>query len=90
MDGAILPAGGLWATPRAVAELVVALLVERRLGEPGPGWQSAGPLSWHNGATRDASVFAGAMTDGRWAVVHRLNGRPDDTDRAGIALLRRA
>ncbi|MEU7084112.1 serine hydrolase domain-containing protein [Streptomyces achromogenes] len=90
MDGAILPAGGLWATPRAVAALVVALLVERRLGEPAVGWQSAGPLYWHNGATRDASVFAGATADGRWAVVHRLNGRAEDTDRAGIALLRRA
>ncbi|MFF7368138.1 serine hydrolase domain-containing protein [Streptomyces tricolor] len=89
MDGAILPAGGLWATPRAVAALVVGLLVERRLGEPAVGWQSAGPLYWHNGATRDASVFAGAMADGRWVVVHRLNGRPDDTDRAGIDLLRR-
>lgn len=89
MDGAILPAGGLWATPRAVAALVVGLLVERRLGEPAVGWQSAGPLYWHNGATRDASVFAGAMADGRWVVVHRLNGRPDDTDRAGIELLRR-
>ncbi|WP_318201801.1 serine hydrolase domain-containing protein [Streptomyces sp. SCL15-4] len=90
MDGAILPAGGLWATPRAVAALVVALLVDRRLGEPAVGWQSAGALTWHNGATRDASVFAGAMADGRWAVVHRLNGRAEDTDRAGIALLRRA
>jgi D-alanyl-D-alanine-carboxypeptidase/D-alanyl-D-alanine-endopeptidase len=90
MDGAILPAGGLWATPRAVADLVVRLLVERRLGEPAVGWQPAGPLYWHNGATRDASVFAGATADGRWVVVHRLNGRAEDTDRAGIELLRRA
>ncbi|MFF9089418.1 serine hydrolase domain-containing protein [Streptomyces sp. NPDC014991] len=89
MDGAILPAGGLWATPRAVAALVVRLLVERRLGEPAVSWQSAGPLRWHNGATRDASVFAGAMEDGRWVVVHRLNGRAEDTDRAAVELLRR-
>ncbi|MFF9766972.1 serine hydrolase domain-containing protein [Streptomyces sp. NPDC014636] len=88
MDGAILPAGGLWATPRAVADLVVRLLVERRLGEPSVSWQSAGKVRWHNGATGDASVFAGAVDDGRWVVVHRLNGRPDDTDRAGIEALR--
>ncbi|MGW3026903.1 serine hydrolase domain-containing protein [Streptomyces sp. NPDC001221] len=90
MDGAILPAGGLWATPRAVADLVVKLLVERKLGEPAPGWQTTGPLWWHNGATRDASVFAGAIEDGRWAVVHRLGGAPEETDRAGIQALDRS
>ncbi|MEU2062286.1 serine hydrolase domain-containing protein [Streptomyces sp. NPDC013455] len=89
MDGAILPAGGLWATPRALGDLVVRLLVERRLGEPAVSWQSAGPLRWHNGATGDASAFAGAMDDGRWVVVHRLGGRPQDTDRAGVAALKR-
>ncbi|MFJ4583980.1 serine hydrolase domain-containing protein [Streptomyces echinatus] len=89
MDGAILPAGGLWATPRAVAGLVVGLLVERRLGEPSVSWQSAGPLRWHNGATGDASVFAGAVDDGRWVVVHRLNGRAEDTDHAGVDRLGR-
>ncbi|MFJ7148844.1 serine hydrolase domain-containing protein [Streptomyces sp. NPDC100445] len=89
MNGAILPAGGLWATPRAVAGLVVGLLVERRLGEPAVSWQTAGPLRWHNGATRDASVFAGAAEDGRWVVVHRLNGRSEDTDRAALEALRR-
>ncbi|WP_225825094.1 serine hydrolase domain-containing protein [Streptomyces naphthomycinicus] len=89
MDGAILPAGGLWATPCAVADLVVRLLLERRLGEPSVSWQSAGPLRWHNGATGDASVFAGATADGRWVVVHRLNGRPEQTDEAGIEVLKR-
>ncbi|MFF8725402.1 serine hydrolase domain-containing protein [Streptomyces sp. NPDC015171] len=89
MDGAILPAGGLWATPRAVAGLVVRLLVERRLGEPSVSWQTAGQLRWHNGATRDASVFAGATADGRWVVLHRLNGRPERTDEAAIELLGR-
>ncbi|MGW2419227.1 serine hydrolase domain-containing protein [Streptomyces sp. NPDC001709] len=88
MDGAILPAGGLWATPRAVADLLVRLVIERRLGDPAPSWQTAGPLLWHNGATRHASVFAGAMADGRWVVVHRLGGGSDATDRAGIDLLR--
>ncbi|MFE0512542.1 serine hydrolase domain-containing protein [Streptomyces sp. NPDC058964] len=89
MAGPILPAGGLWATPRASAELLVRLLVERRLGDPAPTWQTAGPLLWHNGATRDASVFAGATADGRWVLVHRLNGDPDDTDRTGVEVLRR-
>ncbi|MFJ3307952.1 serine hydrolase domain-containing protein [Streptomyces sp. NPDC086549] len=90
MGGPILPAGGLWATPRAAAELLVRLLVERRLGDPAPTWQTAGPLRWHNGATRDASVFAGATEDGRWVLVHRLNGDPDDTDRTGIKVLQGA
>jgi D-alanyl-D-alanine-carboxypeptidase/D-alanyl-D-alanine-endopeptidase len=88
MTGAILPAGGLWATPRAAADLVVRLLVERRLGEPSVSWQTAGPLLWHDGATGDASVFAGAMDDGRWVVVHRLGGDPEATSRTGIAVLK--
>ncbi|SER89935.1 D-alanyl-D-alanine-carboxypeptidase / D-alanyl-D-alanine-endopeptidase [Streptomyces sp. yr375] len=87
MDGAILPAGGLWATPRAVADLVVRLLVERRLGDPAPTWVTSGPLRWHNGATLLASLFAGALPDGAWVVVHRLNGDPDDTDQLGITVL---
>ncbi|MFE7649285.1 serine hydrolase domain-containing protein [Streptomyces phaeoluteigriseus] len=87
MTGAILPAGGLWATPRATADLVVRLLVERRLGDPAPSWQTAGPLRWHNGATRHASVFTGATDDGRWVMIHRLNAPPEDTDRAGIEIL---
>ncbi|MET8766652.1 serine hydrolase domain-containing protein [Streptomyces sp. NPDC004658] len=88
MDGAILPAGGLWATPRAAADLVVRLLVERRLGDPAPSWQTSGPLRWHNGATRHASLFAGATDDGRWVLIHRLNATPEDTDRAGLDILR--
>ncbi|MCX5263223.1 serine hydrolase domain-containing protein [Streptomyces sp. NBC_00199] len=87
MDGAILPAGGLWATPRAVADLVVRLLVERRLGDPAPSWIRTGSLVWHNGATRLASLFAGAEDDGRWVVVHRLNAEPEETDELGVALL---
>ncbi|WP_190014082.1 serine hydrolase domain-containing protein [Streptomyces lucensis] len=87
MTGAILPAGGLWATPRAVADLLVRLVVERRLGDPAPSWQTAGPVHWHNGATRHASVFAGAMADGRWVVVHRLGGDPEETDRMGVDAL---
>ncbi|MFJ1602512.1 serine hydrolase domain-containing protein [Streptomyces sp. NPDC088253] len=90
MHGAILPAGGLWATPRAAADLLVRLLVEHRLGNPAPSWQTVGPLHWHNGATRDASLFAGAMDDGRWVLIHRLNGAPQDTDQAGIEVLKRS
>ncbi|OLZ69883.1 serine hydrolase [Streptomyces sp. IMTB 2501] len=88
MDGAILPAGGLWATPRAVADVLVRLAIERRLGDPALSWQRSGPLLWHNGATRHASVFAGAMENGRWVVVHRLGGDSDETDRTGVALVR--
>ncbi|MFI1001365.1 serine hydrolase domain-containing protein [Streptomyces galbus] len=87
MTGAILPAGGLWATPRAMADLVVRLLVEHRLGEPAPSWQTAGPLHWHNGATRHTSVFAGAVDDGRWVMIHQLNAPPENTDQAGIEIL---
>lgn len=91
MSGAILPAGGLWATPRALGAVVSGLLVEQRLGGPSPAWQTAGRLLWHNGATRDASVFAGAFPDtGDWVLVHRLGGSPDETDRLGVELLAEA
>ncbi|WP_329065820.1 serine hydrolase [Streptomyces sp. NBC_01429] len=87
MTGAIQPAGGLWATPRATARLVTALLVDRKLGEPAMSWQKAGAVLWHNGATGDASVFAGAMPGGRWVLVHRLTGQADATDELAIKLL---
>lgn len=87
MSGAILPAGGLWATARATADLVTALLVERKLGEPALSWQRAGTVLWHNGATGDASAFAGATQDGRWAFVHRLSGHAELTDQLGIKVL---
>jgi D-alanyl-D-alanine-carboxypeptidase/D-alanyl-D-alanine-endopeptidase len=90
MTGAILPAGGLWATPRATAHLVTKLLVEQKLGEPALSWQRAGTVLWHNGATVDSSVFAGATPDGRWALVHRLTGQADRTDELGIKLLQQA
>lgn len=88
MTGAILPAGGLWATPRATARLLTGLLVDLRLGEPAPAWQKAGRLLWHNGATRDASVFAGAAPQG-WILVHRLSGRSAATDKIALDTLRR-
>lgn len=90
-SGAILPAGGLWATPRALARVVSGLLVEKKLGAPSASWQVADRLLWHNGATRDASVFAGAFTDtGDWVLVHRLGGSRKDTDRLGVKLLTEA
>ncbi|WP_328321145.1 serine hydrolase domain-containing protein [Streptomyces sp. NBC_00388] len=90
MSSAILPAGGLWATPRETARLVTALLVERKLGEPALSWQTSGRLRWHNGATRDASVFAGALDDGTWVVVHRLSGKPAPTEDIAVRILKDA
>ncbi|MFF4591049.1 serine hydrolase domain-containing protein [Streptomyces sp. NPDC001388] len=92
MTGAILPAGGLWASPRTLARVLTGLVLDRSLGEPALGWQRTGPLPviWHNGATGTASVFAGAVPDGRWTVVHRLSGTPEVTDRVGLDYLRTA
>ncbi|WP_329216807.1 hypothetical protein OG352_12725 [Streptomyces sp. NBC_01485] len=39
---------------------------------------------------RLASLFAGALPDGAWVVVHRLNADPDGTDELGITLLRQS
>ncbi|TXS55817.1 serine hydrolase domain-containing protein [Streptomyces sp. t39] len=86
LTGAILPSGGLWATPRTMARVLVGLLVERRLGAPAPTWRRAGPTLWHNGATRDASVVAAAHDDGRWLLLHRF-GDPAKTDRLAVATL---
>ncbi|GHE46119.1 serine hydrolase domain-containing protein [Streptomyces capitiformicae] len=83
LDGAILPAAGLWATPRTMAALL-RLVTDRLLGDPAPTWQHTGPLTWHNGATRASSVFAGALPDGRWLLMHRLHGSPSKTDAAAI------
>ncbi|WP_327368377.1 serine hydrolase domain-containing protein [Streptomyces sp. NBC_01217] len=88
MNGPILPAGGLWATPRALATVITGLLLDRVLGEPAPSWQSAGPLLWHNGATRDASAFTGVLAQtGNWVLVHRLGGSPGRTDKIGLGVL---
>ncbi len=83
MDGAILPAGGLWATPRAAAQLLTGLLVDKLLGPPAPTWQKTGAVTWHNGATEGASIFAATLPDGRWTLLHRLGGSPATTDRMG-------
>lgn len=81
MDGPVLPAGGFWATPRALAQLVTGLLVESRLGDSTSCWRSSGPLLWHNGAVRGASAFAGWDREtGAWLAVHRLGGSADATD----------
>ncbi|GGR18094.1 serine hydrolase domain-containing protein [Streptomyces netropsis] len=87
MNTAIMPAGGMWATPRAAAEVVTKLVVDRELGPPAPSWQTIGRLVWHNGATKNASVFAGVLPDGRWLLIHRLGGSPDRTDKMGAQLL---
>ncbi|MGW6606136.1 serine hydrolase [Streptomyces sp. NPDC055036] len=88
MNGAILPAGGMWATPRDTAHLAVRLLVERRLGEPALSWRTTGALRWHNGATRKASVVAGTMADGTWITVHRLSGQLLQTGRMATQVLK--
>ena len=80
LTGPILPAGGLWSTCRTLSQVVTGLLVERRLGPPAPSWQRSASITWHNGATRGASVVAAAHDDGRWIVLHRL-GAADRTDR---------
>lgn len=80
LTGPILPAGGLWSTCRTLSDVVVGLLVERRLGPPAPSWQRSAPITWHNGATRGSSVVAAAHDDGRWIVLHRL-GAAAGTDR---------
>ncbi|MFF7391742.1 serine hydrolase domain-containing protein [Streptomyces scabiei] len=85
MTGAILPAGGLWSGCRTLADLLVALLVERRFGDPAPSWLRAPSLRWHDGATRGSSTVAAAYDDGRWALVHRLGPLPGT-----IAAARRA
>lgn len=38
MNGAILPADGLWASTHAVAAITQALLLDRHFGEPAPSW----------------------------------------------------
>ncbi|MEC4019284.1 serine hydrolase domain-containing protein [Streptomyces sp. H27-D2] len=87
MDGAILPAGGMWATPRAAARLLTGILLDAELGPIAPTWRTAGPLKWHNGATRNASVFAGAFPNGPWVLVHRLGGAPDRTEEIALQYL---
>ncbi|MFJ7209617.1 serine hydrolase domain-containing protein [Streptomyces sp. NPDC098789] len=76
MNGAILPAGGLWATCEAAARLLTKTVVEGALGELAPTWQRAGDVAWHNGHTRGACVFAAARPGGDWILVHRLGGTP--------------
>jgi D-alanyl-D-alanine-carboxypeptidase/D-alanyl-D-alanine-endopeptidase len=80
----------MWASTRTTAGLLTGLLADKTLGEPALTWRRVGdlPLTYHNGATRKSRVFAGALPDGRWVVVHRLSGSIKDTDAAGIDELR--
>ncbi|MDT0571112.1 serine hydrolase [Streptomyces sp. DSM 3412] len=86
LTGAILPAGGLWSSCRTLADLLVALLVERRFGDPAPSWLRGPSLRWHDGATRGSSVVAVAYDDGRWVLVHRLGDVAGTGDLATRAL----
>ncbi|KES02950.1 beta-lactamase [Streptomyces toyocaensis] len=86
LTGPILPAGGLWSTCRTMADVLVGLLVDRRLGPPAPSWRRGGSVLWHNGATAGSSVVAAAHDDGRWLLLHRL-GRPSRTDRLAHRIL---
>ncbi|MEU6803112.1 serine hydrolase domain-containing protein [Streptomyces neyagawaensis] len=92
LTGAILPAGGMWASTRTAARLLTGLVVDKTFGEPALTWRRVGerPLIFHNGATRKSRIFAGAVSDGRWVVVHRLSGSVRDTDKAGVDELRAA
>ncbi|UUN27843.1 serine hydrolase [Streptomyces sp. FIT100] len=86
LTGPILPAGGLWTSCRTLADLLVGLLVDRRLGTPAPTWRRGSSTLWHDGATRSSSVVAAAHDDGRWLLVHRL-GSPGRTDRLAVKTL---
>ncbi|MBW1596332.1 serine hydrolase [Streptomyces sp. JJ38] len=88
LDGAILPAGGMWATPAATASLLTQLIVDKALGEPAPTWQRDDKLLWHNGATRHASAFAGAFPGGEWIFIHRLSGSAKKTDQLAAAYVK--
>ncbi|MFV2117203.1 serine hydrolase domain-containing protein [Streptomyces sp. Act-28] len=94
MTGAILPAGGMWASTRTASLILTGLLLDRKLGEPAPSWRRIGnpplPLTYHNGGTRRSTIFTGALPDGRWVVVHRLSGDVRTIDRAGVAELHAA
>lgn len=88
LDGPILPAAGMWATPSATATLLTRLLVDRALGDPAPTWQRTGKLLWHNGGTRSTSTFAGAFADGDWIFVHRMSGSTKKTDQLAVDYLK--
>jgi D-alanyl-D-alanine-carboxypeptidase/D-alanyl-D-alanine-endopeptidase len=89
MDGAILPAGGLWATVRATAAITTGLLLDGTLGDPAPTWQVKNGIHWHNGATRDSFVFAAAEpATGAWVVAHQLGGSRKSLEQHAVEHLR--
>lgn len=73
----------------SLTKVGVRLLAERRLGDPAPSGQEAGPLRRHNGAARHAPLLTGAMKDGSRVLVHRLDADSDATDRLGAEILGR-
>lgn len=89
MSGAILPAGGLWGTARGILQYAQAMLADDPVGGAQQRWwRSSGELRWHNGATRDASVFVGHLPRQRRTVVVHAVGQPADvTDALALQLL---
>jgi serine-type D-Ala-D-Ala carboxypeptidase/endopeptidase len=86
--GPLAPAGGLWTTPRTLAEYTRKVLLERAFGEVPVGWQHTDGIVWHNGATRDARVFVGAAPAAeRWSVCHGLRRPPHQMDALGLQAL---
>lgn len=82
--GPLTPAGGLWTTPRSLADYTRKVLLEHALGRP-RGWQFSRGIDWHNGATRDSSAFVGARpATGAWAVSHALGRPPGEVDAMGL------
>ncbi|MEU9608592.1 serine hydrolase domain-containing protein [Streptomyces sp. NPDC048057] len=88
LSGPMLPAGGLWTTPRTAARVLVGLAVDRELGEPAPSWFRGESSLYHIGATRDSSVVAGARKDGQWLLLHRLHGNANKTGRLAVETFR--
>lgn len=86
--GPLEPAGGLWTTPRALADYTCKVLIDRVFGAIPIGWRATDGVDWHNGATRDAAVFVGARSDtGRWAVCHGLRQPAVEIDAFGLLSL---
>lgn len=86
--GPLEPAGGLWTTPRTLADYTRKVLIDRAFGALPVGWQLADGVNWHNGATRDAAVFVGARSaTGRWSVCHGFRRPSIEIDAFGLRSL---
>ncbi len=88
MTGPIKSAGGLWGTVRSTFNYVTSELAGQKVSTSPLGWQNSGPLIWHNGATRNASIFAAYLPEREIAIVyHGLNQRPNITDAKALKIL---